>query len=431
MVNVNELRAQAAIEREAIGNGDGQAPGLPVKAKPKPMAQEAFHGIVGEIVEAVAPHTESSAEALLVDALAQLGNVVGRGPHAYASGARHGVNDYFVLVGPTAGSRKGSSHGHNRRLLEAVDPIWAGTRIQGGLSSGEGIVHHVRDAVERKGEVVDEGVPDKRLLCYEPEFASVLSVMQRQGSTLSTQLRQAWESGDLRIMTKNSPVRASGVHFSLLAHITPEELTSLLSDVQAANGYGNRHGWFWVGRRQWLPEGGGLPSFGLLVPRVHAAIERAKRTHLYERDPAAKAAWAAVYPELTKDRPGIYGAIVARGDAHALRMQILYAALDGSDVIRREHVFAALEVGRYAQDSARFIFGDKTGDKSADRILEALRTEGSKTRTELFLVFGGNIKADRLQSALNLLLEYCYAKREDRMPKEGGNKPVEVWTATA
>ena len=147
-------------------------------------------------------------------------------------------------------------------------------------------------------------------------------------------------------------------------------------------------------------------------------LENAARTHLYERDPDAKVVWAAVYPELTANRPGITGALCARGDAHALRLQLLYAALDGVDEVRPEHVFAALEVVRYAHDSARFIFGDKTGDKNADRILEALRTEGEKTRSELFLVFNGNIKAERLQAALDLLLEHDYAQREKRAPKE-------------
>jgi len=186
------------------------------------MAEEAYQGIVGEIVEDVAPYTEASKDALLVDAQAQLGNQIGRGTHSYASGARHGVYDYLVLVGPIgAGESKGSSHGHTKGSMEAVDPTWLSTRVQGGLSSGEGIVHHVRDAVERDGKVVYDGVPDKRLLCYEPELAQVLSVMNRQRSTLPTQLRQVWDSGDFRIMNKNSPAWASEAHISLLAHITP------------------------------------------------------------------------------------------------------------------------------------------------------------------------------------------------------------------
>jgi hypothetical protein len=427
---MNQLRAQAAIERETIGNDQRQTHRVMARQKPKAMAAEAFHGIVGEIVEAVAPHTEASREALLVDALAQLGSCIGNGPHAYASGARHGVNDFYVFVGSTGVSRKGSSHGHTHRLMEAVDTVWATTREQGGLSSGEGIVHHVRDAVERNGEVADEGVSDKRLLCYEPEFAAVLSVMQRHGSTLSTQLRQSWDSGDLRVMTKHNPARASGAHVSVLGHITGPELRALLTDVQAANGYGNRHLWIWVERRRLLPEGGALPVFGPLVPRLYQRLDAARLSRVYERDDDAKAIWAAVYPQLTADRPGITGALTARGDAHALRLQVLYAALDGSDLIKPKHVFAALEVVRYAHDSARYIFGERTGDKVADRILEALRTDGEKTRTELFLLFSGNIKAERLQAALDLLLDCGYAQGEDRKALHDNPKPVEVWTAT-
>lgn len=432
MVGVNELRAQAAIEREAIGFLGVDQHKTPARQKPKPMAKEAYMGVLGEIVETIGSHTESSNEALLIDALAQAGNQIGNGPHSFASGARHGTNNFYVLVGPTgAGGRKGSSHGHTRRLMEAIDLDWATGRIRGGLSSGEGVVHHVRDGVERDGEVMDDGVKDKRLLCYEPELAAVLSVMQRRGSTLSTQLRQSWDSGDLNILTKNSPERATGAHISMLAHITPEELKILLPDVQAANGWGNRHLWNWVQRGKLLPEGGGLPTFGSLVPRLHGILEKAARPRLYERDPDAKAVWAEVYPLLAPDRPGISGALCARGDAHALRLQTLYAALEGSDYIRAEHVFAALEVVRYGHDSVLYIFGDKTGDKTADRIMEALTTEGPKTRTEIHLIFSGNMKAQQLQASFDLLLEHGLVKFEYREPQEGGIKPVEVWSTTS
>jgi len=167
----------------------------------------------------------------------------------------------------------------------------------------------------------------------------------------------------------------------------------------------------------------------MLTKRLHDVLAKARQPHLYRRDSAAIAVWAAVYSRLTADKPGITGAITARGDAHALRLQVLYAVLAGSDTIRPEHVFAALEVVRYAHDSASYIFGDKTGNKDADRILQILRTEGLKTRTELYLQFSGNIKADRLQAALDLLLEHGYAQREERAPKESSFKPVEVWWA--
>jgi hypothetical protein len=41
-------------------------------------------------------------------------------------------------------------------------------------------------------------VDDKRLLVIEPEFASALRNMQRQGNTLSATLREGWDTGNLR-----------------------------------------------------------------------------------------------------------------------------------------------------------------------------------------------------------------------------------------
>jgi hypothetical protein len=43
-----------------------------------------------------------------------------------------------------------------------------------------------------------------RLLVLEGEFASTLRVMGRDGNTLSAVIRNAWDSGNLRILSKNT-----------------------------------------------------------------------------------------------------------------------------------------------------------------------------------------------------------------------------------
>jgi len=109
------------------------------------------------------------------------------------------------------------------------------------------VIHAVRDKVEgvepikERGRVVghetvvrDEGEPDKRLFMLEPEFARVLRVMSRQGSTVSATLRQAYDSGDLRIMARNSPGRATGAHVSMIGHITRDELRRELSGARSS-----------------------------------------------------------------------------------------------------------------------------------------------------------------------------------------------------
>jgi hypothetical protein len=72
------------------------------------------------------------------------------------------------------------------------------------------LIYHVRDVreekqpIKEKGRVVDyetvvmdHGVEDKRLLVEEPELASVLRRMDREGNSMSAVIRQAWDSGNL------------------------------------------------------------------------------------------------------------------------------------------------------------------------------------------------------------------------------------------
>ena len=55
-----------------------------------------------------------------------------------------------------------------------ADPDWARELHPAGMSSGEGIIHAIRDPVYamRKGDhmMTDPGVDDKRLLLDEREF---------------------------------------------------------------------------------------------------------------------------------------------------------------------------------------------------------------------------------------------------------------------
>ena len=80
--------------------------------------------------------------------------------------------------------------------------------------------------------------------------------------------------------------------------------------------------------------------------------------------------WAEVYEQLSEGRPGLLGAATNRAEAQALRLQVTYALLDRSPVIRPEHVLASLAVWQYADASAKWVFGDALGDTVADEILE-------------------------------------------------------------
>jgi hypothetical protein len=134
--------------------------------------------------------------------------------------------------------------------------------------------------------------------------------------------------------------------------------------------------------------------------------------------------WALIYPDLSGERPGLFGNITNRAEAQVLRLSVLYAALDGEQCVKLPHLEAALAVWQYAEASARYIFGDKTGDEVADRILEAL-ANGEMDRTAMYYLFGKHVKADRLSNALNMLRSIGRIRMESR-ESEGG-RPREVW----
>ncbi len=177
--------------------------------------------VVGEIVSKLEPHTEADPAALLLQTLVALGNLIGRHAYLPVEADRHYCNLFCVIVGISSKGRKGTSLGYVKRILSEVEPDWV-KRPQTGLSSGEGLICAVKDPVWRKNarkkggkldqeeEVLfDAGVEDKRCLVSAPEFVSVLEVMGRDGNTLSAVVRDAWDGGNLNVMTKNNAVRAT------------------------------------------------------------------------------------------------------------------------------------------------------------------------------------------------------------------------------
>jgi len=62
------------------------------------MDRAAYHGIVGKIVDEIAPHTEADPNAILVQLLVQFGNVIGRGPFYQVEWTQHFANENVLIV---------------------------------------------------------------------------------------------------------------------------------------------------------------------------------------------------------------------------------------------------------------------------------------------------------------------------------------------
>jgi hypothetical protein len=417
-------------EQPAKGNGHDRDAAWPV---PTP---DAYHGLAGEVVARILPHTESDPAGLLLQYLVSFGNAVGRQPYYLIEQTQHFANLFTVLVGQTSKSRKGTSAERIRAIFKIADPDWASERIFGGMSSGEGVISAVRDPVYaiRKGveELVDAGVNDKRLLLDEREFSGALAVLKREGSILSRIVRDAWDCAELlRTITKHSPTRATRALISIVGHITVEELRRTLDQTSMANGYANRFLFACVKRSKLLPHGGKADEeiAGKLGAQTLGALTAARAINRVTMTKAAARHWTEVYTTLAQGAPGLLGAITDRAEAQTIRLALVYALLGQAQQIDTVHIEAALALWRYCEASARYIFGDIIGDPNADTVLRALRNAGAAglSRTELFNLFGRNLTANKIDAALVALLSAGKVRRGG-MKKTGG-RPVETWFA--
>ena len=84
-----------------------------------------------------------------------------------------------------------------------------------------------------------------------------------------------------------------------------------------------------------------------------------------------------------------------------------------------------MAVWDYSEASARYIFGDSTRNRAADRIMDALRS-GELDRTGISNLFHHHAKSDQIDKALDLLEKEGKAAVEYR-DTEG--RPVAVWNS--
>lgn len=415
---------------------------FPLQALHPAPLETCFYGPLGEIAQAIAPHTEADPMALLIQLVVAFGSVVGYSPHLWIGSTRHYTNLFACLVGRTSKGRKGVSLSYIREGFSLIDPDWLKACVRSGTGSGEGIIWAVRDPIlrieliKKNGkptgeylEVIDDpGVMDKRLLVVEDEFARCLAVMTREHNTLSTVLRSAWDHISLDSLVKNRAAKAQVAHVSFIGHITLRELIDRLRDCEFFNGFANRFLWLCVRRARCLPE---PPSFyDLQLQAYFCALKEivlwAKGVEEMERGEAARKLWAEVYPELSAEAEGKFGSATARSEAQVARLSMIYALSTKSRIIDEDAQKAALALWQYAEDSARYLFDDTLAKPNARKLLAALRSRpAGMTRREINdLVYKRNVPARVISELLESLkgLGVLTCQRE-----ETGGRAAERW----
>jgi len=457
----NDLHRAAGIEavRHQIGNAlenFTSEPAGPANDEPEDEGEEIeahrnaprgtpamLYGIFGEIGRAAADGTEANPYAACMNAMVFFSACVGREVYLPIGDEFHHARLFALHIGRSSVGRKGTAAallGHVVDEIDRKERVDAGGFLHtdsrllpkshtGGLSSREGIVMALHDGFTQ-GK--DEAAPirDKRLWVAESEFANTLAQAGRQGNTLSAALRDLWDGKTLKPLTKH-PLGASCPHVALMAACTPSEFLDMLTARDRDNGFINRFLIFHAERARLEPFPRQTPDNVVesLAARFMEIITFAKGGYCWDADPTqasqnrrrmrmndeATALYGRLYRgELNhkKDGERIAG-LLHRAPAYLLRMAMLFALSDLSEVIERRHLDAAMAWVRYWRESVKFIFNDakeeveqaKTSDK-AERLYQWLRARGKPaSRTEITVeCFSRHASKGDVDKAIDTLL---------------------------
>lgn len=392
---------------------------------PKPHP-DCLYGLVGAIARAGSNDTEANPYAVAAAALAYLGVAVGRGPFMPIGDDWNHARLNFVHVGRSSRGRKGTAKKLViSRIAKAVADLNQHLAPQihtGGLSTREGLALLIHDGwTQGKDEVPP--VDDKRLLAVESEFANVLHQSRRDGNTLSTALRDAWDGTSIKPAIKTSRVWASNPHIGILADITPSELRNLMASREMSNGFANRFIFFWA-------EGDRVNPFPKPTPkdviddfahRIAQLLQFAGADRHVDRDAhrmtfstAAASLYARLYHGELRDRSAgehITGLLDRRAPM-LMRLAMIFALTDKTFTIDVPHVNAAMAWIRYWAESVKFIFqsamdevATEKANETAAELVAFLKAHSRASRTELVRTcFKGHMGKAQIDRAIDELL---------------------------
>lgn len=394
----------------AAGDISGGAVVPSLQGWPDPIDSAAYYGILGSVVRAVAEQTEADPVAILGTLLASVGTCMGRNKAIY-QGSQQSANLFVVLVGDSATGRKGTAGSIARDVMTEAYPAWQ-QLIVAGLGSGEGLIAHLKRNEET----------EYRALVMESEFGRLLTVMGREGSTLSPVVRDAWDGVPMGRFLAREQSLVTWHHVGVVAHVTPVELREKLTNTDAANGFGNRFLWLAVRRTRLIPFPESPRSrVHPYLADLHDSIIAAHTPGEVRWSKEAADRWEWLYATLSaRPRHGLMGAMLARTEAQIVRLALVYALLDRTEEIELDHLHAAEAVWAYAERSVAYVFGSSTGNRHADSLRDYL-TDGPLEWEAAKKAVGVRSAAD-LREAVDALSSLGIAEVVS-VPREAGGRP--------
>jgi hypothetical protein len=414
-----------------------------VKIRPK-LRIEAYHGFTLSLVNTLCDQTEVLPELALCSILNNIICSIPRDKVFMEFGAdKTTLTGYFLLVSPT-GAGKGLTEKSVSTVFKKVNQIVHDESFEtldynskldglttlttpvhgGGLSSGEGFVHAIRDDVfDDKGSVSMHGVLDKRLLVIEYEFANIFKQFKRPDNTLSVYLRNNFDYQPIHPLTKTSKTACDKPRACITGHITPQELLSEAEDKSITNGELNR---FFIGfslAAQPVPRPKTfsdelLRAFAYKIKDILEFVIKSDELLKIEFSERAGELWDQEYIAIkTAIKKGKEGFLLARQLYYYRTFSMLFAVIDKTLVITELHLAAARALIDWGEESVRYVFNtefqnnkqinDLEVDETLLQDIRQLIEKGNKIWTNRAELLRKNRKlpATKLNEALKRLQE--------------------------
>lgn len=389
-------------------------------ADPEPAT---FGGYLGAAVEDLVKTTTASPVGLLTSLTAIAGAALATKTEFFGEQTSSFM---ALLVGESGTGKKGTAMDAAWRSLTAEN-VWGDEPVSqlSGLGSGEAIVGHMSRQAKYEGLA--------RGIVWAPELSEVLIVGRREGSTLTTVLRNAFDRTALMNITKSATIAVPRESYQLgaLAGVTPDELRSLLSaGTEMTNGFAGR--WLSVpvvGRDDPSVDGGVAPVLRpALAEQFRYALEvRAGQRHRpILLEPDAKARLSGYYAFLSV-LPGVSGVLARRYSTIAARVALVHSSLELDDTIPVVHVDRAIALTEYSRTGIPWVYGmSAVVSAKASRALQWLTTKGELTRSQLSLRMFGRRSDGRVDDAIEALVRAGLVKVTDGSTTTKGGRPPKV-----
>src|SRR5260370_723647 len=114
--------------------------GEPIRRQwPKPLIEDAYIGLVGDFVCAVAEHTESDPAAILFQYLVCFGNCINTNAFYRQEWTPHNAREFVLIVGRSAKARKGTSWNIVKEVFKLADGNWSKKELSADLAAAKAL----------------------------------------------------------------------------------------------------------------------------------------------------------------------------------------------------------------------------------------------------------------------------------------------------